>query len=141
MERVEFHKAAIGAAKRAGVKHVIYTSSTFGGETGEKSKAEVMQSHIQSVAYLKASGMTWTVTREGIYAEIWDHYAGLIQVDDTMSPIDIVVAGDGPVAWTGRQELAEGTAVVVANAVRNPSALLREHRCWPQPYQFAKIVV
>ncbi len=123
MERVELHKAAIDAAKKVGMKHVIYTSLMFGGETGEKSKAEVMQPHIQSVAYLKASGMTWTIVREGIYAEIWNHFAGLIQVDDTMNPIDMVVAGDGPMAWTGRQELSEGTAAVVAKAVRNPFAL------------------
>ena len=127
IERVEYHKTAIDAAKRAGVKHVIYTSLMFGGRTGETSKAEVMQSHIQSIEYLKASGMTWTVVREGIYAEIWNHFSGMVHVDDTMEPIDMVVAGDGPVAWTGRQELAEGTAAIVANAVSSVYSRYRVH--------------
>ena len=62
--RVQHHKNAIDAAKRAGVKHVYYTSLAFASD----SVAFLMQAHLDTERYLKASGLTYTILTEGIYS-------------------------------------------------------------------------
>lgn len=57
-ERYSLHRNAIDAAKAAGVQHVIYTSLTFGGPTGDQTIAGVMKAHVETVRYLKASGLS-----------------------------------------------------------------------------------
>jgi uncharacterized protein YbjT (DUF2867 family) len=71
-ERVRMHTTAIDAAKRAGVRHVFYTSLAFDPAGG----AAVMRAHRDSEAYLKASGLTYTIIREGIYSESYPLYFG-----------------------------------------------------------------
>ncbi|KAI8582365.1 hypothetical protein K450DRAFT_206476 [Umbelopsis ramanniana AG] len=114
-ERFVYHKAAIDAAKQAGVSHVIYTSLTYGGPTGEDTIAGVMKAHVNTVKYLKASGLTYTIVREASYAEIWSISAGFLQLDDSNKEFDIVVPGNGGNTWASRDELAEATAIIVAN--------------------------
>lgn len=70
--RVNAHIAAIDAAKAAGIRRVIYTSLAFGGD----SKAAVMRAHLDTEAYLKASGLEYTIIREGLYAESFPLYFG-----------------------------------------------------------------
>jgi uncharacterized protein YbjT (DUF2867 family) len=72
-ERVRAHRNAIDAAKAAGLRRVWYTSLAFAGD----SKAEVMQAHLETEAYLKRSGLTYTIIREGIYSESWPLYFGV----------------------------------------------------------------
>lgn len=116
-ERFVHHKAAIDAAKEAGISHIIYTSLTYGGPTGEDTVAGVMKAHVNTVKYLKASGLVYTIIREASYAEIWSISAGFVQLDDSKKDIDIVVPGDGGNTWASRDELAEATAIIVANKV------------------------
>jgi NAD(P)H dehydrogenase (quinone) len=116
-ERFVYHKAAIDAAKQAGVSHVIYTSLTYGGPTGEDTIAGVMKAHVNTVKYLKASGLTYTIVREASYAEIWSISAGFLQLDDSNKDLDIVVPGNGGNTWASRDELAEATSIIVANKV------------------------
>ncbi|CCA69192.1 hypothetical protein PIIN_03092 [Serendipita indica DSM 11827] len=102
VERWEYHRAAIDAAKVVGVKTVIYTSLMFGGETGMKSVAGVQQAHIKTVDYLVNSGLDYIVIREGIYAESWWLYAGFLKFDRndaSKAPIEFVMPGDGEMAW------------------------------------------
>jgi len=48
-ERFELHRNAIDAAKKVGVKHIIYTSLTWGGPTGnEPSVAGVLQAQFKT---------------------------------------------------------------------------------------------
>lgn len=115
-ERYTYHKACIDAGKQAGVKHVIYTSLVFGGRDGEKSGASVMQAHIQTVEYLKKSGLTWTVVREAPYAHLWNNFGGFVRVGD-QDLAEVVVGDDGLLSWADRDELGEGTAYIVANWV------------------------
>ncbi|KAG2187231.1 hypothetical protein INT44_004903 [Umbelopsis vinacea] len=114
-ERFAHHKAAIDAAKQAGVSHVIYTSLTYGGPTGEDTIAGVMKAHVNTVKYLKGSELTYTIVREASYAEIWSISAGFLQLDDSNKEFDIVVPGNGGNTWASRDELAEATAIIVAN--------------------------
>jgi uncharacterized protein YbjT (DUF2867 family) len=64
-ERVDAHKNAIDAAKQVGVKHLYYTSLGFSGD----SVTNVMKAHMDTEAYLKESGMDYTIIREGLYTE------------------------------------------------------------------------
>jgi uncharacterized protein YbjT (DUF2867 family) len=66
------HKNAIDAAKRAGVKHVYYTSLAF----DPAGASAVMRAHRDTEAYLKESGLTYTIIREGIYSESYPLYFG-----------------------------------------------------------------
>jgi len=116
-ERFEHHKAAIDAAKTSGIRHVIYTSLSFGGITGEESIAGVMQAHVRSVKYLKASGLIYTIVREATYADIWNIFCGFVQLDASRDDVNFVVPGDGASTWADRDELAEATASIVANWV------------------------
>jgi uncharacterized protein YbjT (DUF2867 family) len=112
-ERYELHRNAIDAAKEAGVKHIIYTSLTFGGVDGEDSTAGVMQAHLKTMRYLKTCGLSWTIIREATYAHLWNNFAGFLRVD-AGDDYDVVVSQDGPNSWASREDLGEGTAKIVA---------------------------
>jgi len=105
--RVQAHKNAIDAAKKVGVKHVYYTSLAF----ADDSVATVMQAHLQTEAYLKASGLVYTIIREGLYTESYHLYAGYFDAKETK---EVVVPGDGGVTFVTIDELGEATAKIVA---------------------------
>jgi NAD(P)H dehydrogenase (quinone) len=63
--RMPQHLAALEAAARAGVEHVIYTSLLH----PEDNPAIVMDEHRRTEEALTTCGMAWTVLRNGIYAE------------------------------------------------------------------------
>lgn len=117
VDRWLHHKTAIDAAKKAGIKLIVYTSLMFGGETGMISKAGVQQAHIKTVEYLQQSGLEYVVLREGIYTESWWLYAGFqprqLKKGDT-DPITFVIPDDGPVAWVSWDDLGQGTAKILA---------------------------
>lgn len=121
VDRWLHHKTAIDAAKKAGIKLIVYTSLMFGGETGMKSIAGVQQAHIKTVEYLQQSGLEYIVVREGIYAESWWLYAGFqpkpLKKGDT-DPITFVIPDDGPVAWVSWDDLGEGTAQILARVAK-----------------------
>ena len=103
--RVAHHKNAIDAAKRGGVAHVYYTSLMFAGD----SAAAVMQAHLATEAYLKASGLAYTIIREGIYSESWPLYFGYWKPGRPGNEV-LIPHGDGGIAWVCRDDLGEGTA-------------------------------
>jgi uncharacterized protein YbjT (DUF2867 family) len=117
--RIEAHAAAIDAAKKAGIKRIVYTSLTFGGETGETSTTVVAQAHIETVKLIKRSGLEYTIVREATYAEIWNIYAGLISLDNLTKgeEIEIVVPADVAARFCAREDLGEATAQLLAKLV------------------------
>lgn len=118
VERWLHHKAAIDAAKAAGVKTIIYSSLMFGGKTGMDSITGVQQAHIKTIDYLTQTGLQYVVVREGIYAESWWLYAGFqprkFKKDDT-SEISFVIPNDGKVSWVTWDDLGEATARILQN--------------------------
>ena len=95
------HRNAIEAAVRAGVGHVYYTSLL----PGAGSAAYVMKAHLDTdTRDLKASGLPFTILRNGAYAEAWELYLG------DVSGGEAVIPADGPVSWVSRTDLAEGAA-------------------------------
>ena len=66
-QRIQQHKNVIEAAKKAGVKHIIYTSLL--GATNENTVKSLAGEHVETEAALKASGITYTILRNGWYTE------------------------------------------------------------------------
>lgn len=65
--RVAQHRAAIDAAARAGVRHILYTS--FIGCDDPDNPAEVRHDHIETERLIRDSGMAWTLLRDAHYAD------------------------------------------------------------------------
>jgi NAD(P)H dehydrogenase (quinone) len=64
--RAAQHGAAIDAAKKVGVRHIVYTS--FVG-IDPKNPALVVKDHLQTEELLKNSGLDYTLLRDSLYAE------------------------------------------------------------------------
>ncbi|TFY52959.1 hypothetical protein EVJ58_g9720 [Rhodofomes roseus] len=80
-----------------------------------------MQAHLDTEAYLKQSGLTYTIIREGIYSESYPLYFGYWSPSEGTDEV-VVPHGDGAIAWVSRPDLGDGTARIVA-AVRILSPL------------------
>ncbi|KAI8970993.1 NmrA-like family protein [Trametes punicea] len=122
--RVRHHKNAIDAAKRVGIKHIYYTSLAFAGD----SVAAVMQAHIDTEKYLKQSGLTYTIIREGIYSESYPLYFGFYNPAEGNDDV-IIPYSDGAIAWVSREDLGEGTAkLMVQGGFENETRLFSGSR-------------
>ncbi|MFE9773624.1 NAD(P)H-binding protein [Streptomyces sp. NPDC005931] len=101
---VERHSMVLDAAVRDGVRHVVYTSLTGAGD-----HLAFALAHRATERMVRASGLSWTILRNGLYAEL---FGGLLM----WSGPDVESAfGDGALAAVAREDLAEAAAVVAAN--------------------------
>ena len=105
MNRFEQHKNVIDAAKLAGVKHIIYTSLAI-QDIESSAVKDLMISHFQTEAYLKASGLTYTILRNTMYAEAIPQIIG----EQALQTGIQVAGGEGKVPYVLRTELGEATA-------------------------------
>ncbi|GAA1668191.1 SDR family oxidoreductase [Kribbella yunnanensis] len=97
------HQAALDAAVRDGVDHVIYTSLTTAGD-----HLGFALAHRATEQLIKASGLTWTILRNGLYAEL---FGALI----AWTPNGLESAfGSGRLAAVARTDLAAATATIAA---------------------------
>ena len=64
--RVSQHRAAIEAARKAGVRHVAYTSYL---NPVAENPAVITPSHRETEEALRESGLAWTALRNTFYAE------------------------------------------------------------------------
>lgn len=111
--RTAQHRTAINAAKAAGVKRIVYTS-VQGAEEGT-AFSPVIQSNRQTEADLKASGMEWSIGRNGIYIEPdVDYIDNYVQAGEITNS-----AGDGHCGYTSRTELAEAYANMLLDERHN----------------------
>ena len=105
-QRLPQHKAVIQAAKEAGVKHIIYTSILH----ADTSSLGLAGEHLATEVVLKASGLVYTILRNGWYTE---NYAGSAKGAIGAGAF-IGCAGDGKIASAARVDFAEVAAVVLA---------------------------
>lgn len=119
---------AIDAARRAGVKHIFYSSLGFGGDLQDHSLAVVMQAHLDTEKYLaklasEDPSFTYTSIREGLYSESTPIYTAFFDPRNPSDEILIPHDGSGPgVAWVKRDELGEASARLMASYVADPAA-------------------
>ncbi|KAI0136774.1 hypothetical protein BJ170DRAFT_30312 [Xylariales sp. AK1849] len=109
--REKHHRAAIDAARKAGVNHIYYSSLAF----GSPSKAGVMRAHIRTEAYLASlKDVQATVIREGLYNESWPLYLGYYDPKgDERGTVPL--SGDGKISWTAIKDLGLGNALVLSS--------------------------
>lgn len=118
---------AIDAARRAGVKHIFYSSLGFAsdaktGSLKSDSLAVVMQAHLDSEKHLASharsdSGFTYTSIREGIYSESYPIYTAFFDPKAAPSGAEVTIPHDGSgpgVCWVKRDELGEASARLIA---------------------------
>ena len=102
--RTPQHKAAVAAAKTAGVRHVIYVS-TVGVRPGQ----DLMQSHLETEQAVYASGMAWTIVRMGMYFE--NLFMGGLQ--HALASGVFAATGAAPIANLARDDVAATLAGVL----------------------------
>lgn len=105
-DRAGQHRNVIAAAKAAGVKRIIYTSILKADTTPMLIAAD----HKATEEAILASGLAYTILRNGWYVENWTGaLAGAIAAGAMIGS-----AGEGKVAPATRAELADALAVVTA---------------------------
>ncbi|MCG7523540.1 SDR family oxidoreductase [Streptomyces sp. OfavH-34-F] len=109
-ECVTGHRHAIDAAVKAGAGRVLYTSQMG---AAHDSRFQACRDHARTEDLLRASGLPWTALRNGFYAASALHF-----LEPARSTRDIALPADGPVAWTGHDDLAEATAALLTGDVR-----------------------
>ena len=105
--RVALHAAAIDAAKRAGVAHLVYTSAP----KAATSELVLAPEHKATEELIAASGIPATILRNGWYTE---NYANTVEQARQTGEI-VASVGDGRVASASRKDYAEAAAVVLTD--------------------------
>lgn len=100
------HGAAIDAAEKAGVGHVVYTSLTADGD-----HLPYALPHRWTERRLRESSLEWTILRNGLYAELLAWLAPPSAEGRITAPL-----GDGRVAAVARADVADAAARVAVEA-------------------------
>ncbi|RPD44301.1 SDR family oxidoreductase [Hymenobacter sediminis] len=108
-DRLSQHRNVIDAAKEAGVKHLFYTSIQ---RSSDFVMPEVTESDLATEAYLKASGLVYTILHNGYYFEGLSYLIGSEVPESEIR----VPAGEGKIAFVKRTELAAATAALLTSA-------------------------
>lgn len=109
-ECVAGHRTAIDAAAQAGVGRILYTSQMG---AAHDSRFQACRDHARTEDMLRATGLPWTSLRNGFYAS-----SALQFLESARHTGDIALPADGPVTWTGHDDLAEATAAILAEEGR-----------------------
>jgi NAD(P)H dehydrogenase (quinone) len=104
-QRIAQHRNVIAAAKQAGVKRIVYTSLL----RAETSPLSLADEHRATEADVKASGMAFTILRNGWYTE---NYAGSIG-GALAGGAFIGSAGDGKISGAARADYADAAVAVL----------------------------
>ena len=117
--RLEQHKNVIDAAKAKGVQHIVYTSLAI-KDIEISAVKELMISHFETEAYIKSSGLKYTILRNTMYAEALTQILGPNALTQSIQ----LPGGTGKVPYALRREMGEATANLLlqapkANAIYN----------------------
>jgi NAD(P)H dehydrogenase (quinone) len=107
-DRVGQHRNVIAAAKAAGVGRIVYTSIL----KGAANPMILAQDHIATEAAILASGLTYTILRNGWYTE---NYTGSLAASVAAGAL-IGSSGQGLISSAAREDYAQAIAVVALGA-------------------------
>lgn len=124
-QRALQHENVINAAKQAGVGRIVYTSVL----NAPGSQLSLAEEHRVSEGLLMASGLTYTILRNGWYTENY-----LRSLESALEHGAIIGSvGDGKIASATREDFAEVAAVVlVEQGHDNAIYELAGDRAWTQ---------
>ncbi|MBX2914212.1 MAG: SDR family oxidoreductase [Cyclobacteriaceae bacterium] len=107
-KRKQQHENVINAAKKAGVKKIVYTSVLH----ADKSSLGLAPEHLATEQALKASGITYTILRNGWYTE---NYAASIP-GSVQAGAFVGSAKDGKISAAARKDYADAAVVVLTTS-------------------------
>lgn len=102
---------AVNAAKKAGVKYIVYTSFTRKDETDNSPIAFVAQSHVHTEKLIRESGMQYTILRNNLYMDFVPVFIG----EKVLETGVYWPAGNGKGAYVLRNEMAEAAAIILSS--------------------------
>lgn len=103
--RRQEHADVIAAAKKVGVGRIVYTSLLHAEDWNHWFAGD----HLETEALIRASGLPFTILRNGWY---WENHTVAIAPSLPHGAM-IGSAGRGLVSWASRQDFAEAAAVVM----------------------------
>ncbi|HTN45762.1 MAG TPA: SDR family oxidoreductase [Flavipsychrobacter sp.] len=107
-QREAQHKNVIRAAQEAGVKWIVYTSLLH----ADTSSLSLAPEHAATEEALKASGISYTILRNGWYTENYtSSIPAAIQTGELTG-----AAGEGKIASATREDFAEAAAIILTTA-------------------------
>lgn len=104
-KRRQQHENVISAARQAGVKWIVYTSLLH----ADRSSLSLAAEHKATEDALKASGIAYTILRNGWYTE---NYTGSVP-GAVKAGVFVGSAGEGKISSATREDFAEAAAVVL----------------------------
>lgn len=110
-DRSSQHINAIRAAKAAGVRHIVYTSFQRKNEVNSPIQF-ISAAHLDAEREIRASGMTYTILQNGLYADLIPWFLG----EKVFETGVFLPAGEGRAAFTLRNDMAEATANVLTGS-------------------------
>lgn len=104
-QRIRQHQAAVEAAKKAGVEHLVYTSILH----ADTSRMALAEEHLATERIIRASGLPFTLLRNGWYLENYTENLGpALQYGALMG-----AAKEGRIAGATRADYAAAAVVVL----------------------------
>lgn len=104
-KRLEQHHSVIEAAKKAGVKRIVYTSLLH----ADRSPIDLASEHLPTENEIKASGIPYTILRNGWYTE---NYTGSIG-GALAGGAFLGSAGDARISSAAREDFADAAVAAV----------------------------
>ncbi|MFA6151896.1 MAG: SDR family oxidoreductase [Chitinophagaceae bacterium] len=113
-QRSKLHKNVVDAGIEAGVKHIIYTSAVWKDESDASPLANLVDSHLQTENYIKASGITYTILKHNLYAEVIE-----MMIDDKSQLLKTktiyLPTANGLASFIPKKDLAEAEVNILLN--------------------------
>jgi NAD(P)H dehydrogenase (quinone) len=106
--RLAQHRAAVAAARAAGVRHVVYTSLP---NPGPESPVSIAPDHHGTEVALAESGLDYTALRNNLYTDLFLHTLPRAVATGQL----IAAAGAGTTAYVTREDCARAAAAVLAS--------------------------
>jgi NAD(P)H dehydrogenase (quinone) len=103
--RLQQHKNVVAAAKKAGIKHIIFTSIAL-KDMKTSAIRSLMEDLYQAEDYIKESGLTYTVLRNTLYTGATPLFAGEKVIKTGIN----LPTGNGKVPFALRREMGEAAA-------------------------------
>jgi NAD(P)H dehydrogenase (quinone) len=120
--RFKQHENVVTAAKEAGVRHILYTSTIRKDESDKSPLHTVVSAHVKTEEWIKAAGLTYTLLRHNLYAEVIPMFIGdKSKVLETKSIF--LPAGDGKASLVVRHDFAEAAVNILVNSAKHENKI------------------